>query len=151
MMGAKIKTDNGVLVRVTPPRMVSSRDAASNALEAAFLAFLQSKSAPGTSVPLERRLFLNVEEAAEFSGLPAVYLRRLIKADKLKALKTGSGWRIPRAELERLAGTLAAAAEGPRQFTEHELRDMALNQLRRKGIIDDPESIPMLPAGPEII
>ncbi|MGD1069252.1 MAG: helix-turn-helix domain-containing protein [Bryobacteraceae bacterium] len=150
-MGADIKADKGVLVRVMPPELVAHRDAASNALEVAFLAFLQSKAAPSTAVPLERRLFLNVDEAAEFSGLPAVFLRRLIKADKLKALKTGSGWRIPRAELERLAGTLAAAAEGPRQFTEHELRDMELNRLRRKGIIDDPENIPMLPTDPEIV
>jgi excisionase family DNA binding protein len=150
-MGTQIKADKGVLVRVTAPESVSHQDAAKHALEAAFLTFLQSKAAPATGVPLERRLFLNVDEAAEFSGLPAVFLRRLIKTDKLKALKTGSGWRIPRAELERLAGTLAAAAEGPRQFTEHELRDMELNRLRRKGIIDDPESIPMLPLNPEIV
>lgn len=150
-MGSDTKPDKGVLVRVMPPELVAHRDAATNALEAAFLAFLQSKSAPSSSVPLERRLFLNVDDAAEFSGLPAVFLRRLIKTDKLKALKTGSGWRIPRAELERLAETLAAAADGPRNFTEHELRDMELNRLRRKGIIDDPENIPMLPTGPGIV
>jgi excisionase family DNA binding protein len=76
-------------------------------------------------------------EAGEFSGLPAVFLRRLVTSGKLKALKTGAGWRIARIELERLAGTLT---EMPEDLTEHQLRDMEINRLRRRGIALPPGS-----------
>jgi excisionase family DNA binding protein len=98
------------------------------ALEAALLAFLESKSA-GSVVPLERKLFLTMAESAEFSGLPVVFLRRLIASGKLKALKTGAGWRVSRADIERLSGTLTETSQG---LTEHELRDMELNRRRRQ-------------------
>ena len=116
------------LARVTEPAVVATR-----ALETAFLAFLQSKTA--AQVPVERRIFLTIAEAAEFSGLPAVFLRRLIASGKLKALRTGAGWRVSRAGLEGLSETLTSESGG---LTEHELRDMELNRLRRQGII--PES-----------
>lgn len=70
-------------------------------------------------------------ESAEFSGLPAVFLRRLIASGKLKALKTGAGWRISRAAIEKLSGTLT---EMPEDLTEHELRDMEINRRRRQTI-----------------
>lgn len=70
-------------------------------------------------------------EAAEFSGLPVVFLRRLIASGKLKALKTGAGWRVSRAAIETLAGTLTDASGS---LTEHELRDMELNRRRRQQI-----------------
>lgn len=55
------------------------------------------------TVAIDKKLFLTPHEAALFSGLPESYLRRLISAGKLKAMKTGSGWRIPRAAIEALA------------------------------------------------
>jgi excisionase family DNA binding protein len=51
--------------------------------------------------PASPRLFMTVEEAADYSGLPRGYLRGLIKEGKL-GMKTGSGWRIRRADLETL-------------------------------------------------
>jgi excisionase family DNA binding protein len=67
-------------------------------------------------------------ESADFSGLPVVLLRRLIASGKLKALRTGAGWRVPRAEIERLSGTLTDTHD----LTEHEIRDMEMNRRRRR-------------------
>jgi excisionase family DNA binding protein len=52
------------------------------------------------AIPIDRKLFLTPHEGALFSGLPESYLRRLISTGKLKAMKTGSGWRIQRIALE---------------------------------------------------
>jgi excisionase family DNA binding protein len=109
-------------------------------LEAAFLAFLQSKTS-GSPVPVERRIFLTLPESADLSGLPAVLLRRLIASGKLKALKTGAGWRVPRVELERLSGALTDA---PENLGEHELRDMELNRLRRQGTAPKSDTLPVV-------
>ena len=120
------------LARVVEPSGVPARSgSAISGLEVAFLAFLQSKVAsPG--VPVERRIFLTIAESAEFSGLPVAFLRKLIAAGTLKALRTGAGWRIPRLELE---GSLGALTDAPKdEITEHQLRDMELNRLRRRGI-----------------
>lgn len=118
------------LARVEHPSAATARSgSAPSGLEAAFLAFLQSKT-PGSGVPVERRIFLTMAEAAEFSGLPATFLRRLIASGKLKALKTGAGWRVARLELERASETLA---DTPEDLTEHELRDLEVNRLRRQG------------------
>ncbi len=92
------------------------------ALEAALITFLQAKP--------ERRVFLTMAEAAEFSGLPASFLRQLIATGQLKALKTGAGWRISRAGIERLSETVT---EVPGELTEHELRDLETNRNRRRG------------------
>jgi excisionase family DNA binding protein len=119
------------LARIVEPGVAPARSGgAPGALEAAFLAFLQSK-VPSSLVPVERRIFLTMAESAEFSGLPVAFLRRLIASGKLKALKTGAGWRVSRLELERAAGTLT---DTPEALSEHELRDMELNRLRRQGI-----------------
>jgi excisionase family DNA binding protein len=93
------------------------------ALEAALITFLQAKP--------ERRVFLTMAEAAEFSGLPASFLRQLIATGQLKALKTGAGWRISRAGIERLSDTVSEAVPG--ELTEHELRDLETNRNRRRG------------------
>jgi len=53
-----------------------------------------------SDVRLAERLFLTISEAAEFSGLPKVHLRRLLAAGTLQALKTGRGWRVRRHNLE---------------------------------------------------
>ena len=100
------------------------------ALEAALVSFLEAKTS-GTAVPVERRVFLTMAEAAEFSGLPASFLRRLIVTGQLKALKTGAGWRVSRAGIERLSDTVSEAVPG--ELTEHELRDLETNRNRRRG------------------
>ena len=100
------------------------------ALEAALVSFLEAKTS-GTAVPVERRVFLTMAEAAEFSGLPASFLRRLIVTGQLKALKTGAGWRVSRAGIERLSDTVS---EVPGELTEHELRDLEINRKRRHAV-----------------
>jgi excisionase family DNA binding protein len=52
-------------------------------------------------VRLVGKPYVTIDEAAELTGLPAGYLRRLIKARTLRAVKT-PGWRIPLADLEML-------------------------------------------------
>jgi excisionase family DNA binding protein len=119
------------LAGIVEPSVVPARSlGAAGGLEAALVAFLQSKTA-GSLVQVERRLFLTMAECAEYSGLPAAFLRKLIASGKLKALKTGAGWRVARVELEKLAGTLT---ETPADPTEHELRDLELNRRRRQGL-----------------
>jgi len=130
-----VPQESVALARVIEPETVVRTD-----LEAAFLAFLQSRAVPpavSAALPIDRRIFLSMSEAAEFSGLPVVFLRSLITSGKLKALKTGAGWRIARIELEKLAETLT---EMPQDFTEHELRDMEINRLRRQGFAVPPGS-----------
>jgi excisionase family DNA binding protein len=100
------------------------------ALEAALTAFLQSKTA-GSPVPVERRIFLTLAESAEFSGLPVALLRRLIASGRLKAVKTGAGWRVSRAGIEGLSSMLV---ETPEDLTEHQLRDLEMNRRRRQQI-----------------
>jgi excisionase family DNA binding protein len=118
------------LARVIEPTGVAAQfGSARSGMEAAFLTFLQSKAA-SSGVPVERRLFLTLAESAEFSGLPATLLRELIACGKLKALKTGAGWRVPRVEIEKLPTTLA---EAPEQLEEHALRDIEENRRRRQG------------------
>lgn len=120
------------LARIVEPGPAPARyGGAPIGLEAAFLAFLQSKT-PGSLVPVERRLFLTMAESAEYSGLPVAFLRRLIASGKLKALKTGAGWRVSRAELERSSGTWT---DTPEDLSAHELRDLELNRLRRQGLL----------------
>ena len=110
-------------------RVAESVPVQSRSLEAALVAFLQSKASV-SPIPVERRIFLTMAESAEFSGLPVVFLRRLIASGKLTAIKTGAGWRISRAAIEKLSGTLT---EVPQELTEHELRDLEINRRRRQG------------------
>jgi excisionase family DNA binding protein len=118
------------LARIGDPRLARTRSGiAPSGLEAAFLAFLQSKI-PSSLVPVERRIFLTMAESAEYSGLPVAFLRRLIASGKLKALRTGAGWRVSRAELEKSSGTLT---DTPEDLSEHELRDLEINRRRRQG------------------
>jgi excisionase family DNA binding protein len=144
---AKKRTEEGpaagqAVVKVTDPVTLSARGGASSALEAAFLAFLQSKAAPTAVVPFERRIFLSVAEAAEFSGLPLSFVRGLIASGKLKAFRTGSGWRIPRQALEALPDALTNPTAPLEDISEHELRDIELNRLRRQGLIAEPDDWP---------
>lgn len=134
------KTSSSVaLARLNEPVPASpGPGAALSALESAFLAFLQSKI-PGAVVPVERRIFLTMPEAAEFSGLPTAFLRGLIASGKMKALKTGAGWRIPREQIESLSKTLT---QTPELLDEHEIRDMEANRRRRQGVALPSDGIP---------
>jgi len=51
---------------------------------------------------LPQQLMLDLEEASRYSGLSQEYLRRQIKAGKLRAVQDG-GWKVSRMNLERLA------------------------------------------------
>ena len=57
---------------------------------------------PAKGVPLQDKLFLNVKEAALYSGLPQATIRRLIHSGDLPAAKAG-GWRIQRSDLKQLS------------------------------------------------
>jgi excisionase family DNA binding protein len=115
---------------VEPSPALQRPTGALSGLEGAFLAFLQSKTSNG-SVPVERRIFLTMAESAEFSGLPVAFLRRLIASGKLKALRTGSGWRVSRVEIEKVAGTLTDRRE---ELSDYELREMDMVRRRRQGL-----------------
>jgi len=123
------------LARLPEAAVVPPRSGANSGLEAAFLAFLRSKAAPDSVVPLDRRIFLSLSESAELSGLPVSFLRRMIASGKLNAFRTGSGWRVPRSALEKLPDTLANAEEPLKELSEHEVRDIEINRLRRQGIL----------------
>jgi len=102
------------------------------ALETAFLAFLQAKTQTAI-VPVERRIFLTIAEAAEYTGLPAGFLRKLRTSGQLNALKTGAGLRFRRADLDGLA-SLADTPATKDELDDHILRDLELNRRRRQGI-----------------
>ncbi len=56
-------------------------------------------SSARVSVP--QKIYLNLDEAVEYSGMPRAWLLRKIKSGELKAMKAG-GWKIRRSELEEL-------------------------------------------------
>ena len=62
---------------------------------------LADRMSPARSVPVEQKVFLNLKEAAEYSGMPKAWLVREIKSGKIKAIKAG-GWRLRRSDLEQL-------------------------------------------------
>lgn len=53
------------------------------------------------SVPVEHKVFLNLNEASDYMGMPKTWLRRQMKRGDLKAILSG-GWRIRRADLDKL-------------------------------------------------
>ena len=54
---------------------------------------LADRLSPAPRVPVERKVLLNLREAAEYSGMPKAWLVREIKA---------GGWRIRRSDLEQI-------------------------------------------------
>jgi excisionase family DNA binding protein len=66
------------------------------------LATALSGTSQNGPVRIAEKQFLTLSEAAHYSGLPLSHIRRLMKEEKLEALKTGSGWRIRRADLQKL-------------------------------------------------
>ena len=129
------------LARIVEHSIAPARSGGVPIGETALLAFLQSNLPGNSVVPVERRIFLTVAESAEFSGLPVVFLRRLIASGELRALRTGGGWRIPRVELERLSATLTDRRD---DLEEHAQRDMEINRLRRQGIALKPDNLPCI-------
>jgi excisionase family DNA binding protein len=129
--------ETGIVARLVKPVPAPLRaPPVLSGLEGALLAFLQSKASP--AVPIERRIFLTLAESAEFSGLPLALLRRLIASGKLKALKTGSGWRVSRAEMEKAALKLT---DPPEELEDQQLLDMEINSRRRRGQTLDSDGI----------
>jgi excisionase family DNA binding protein len=144
------KDSPGALIRVEEPLGLAIRGARIGTLDPAVLSLLQSlvsnavasQAVSSQKVPVERRIFLTMAESAELSGLSAGFLRSLIRDGRLKAIRAGSRWRIPRAELESLADKLTTAplpAQRTQQLSEAEERDLEMNRLRRQGLL--PESI----------
>ena len=121
-----------VAVTRLPKTGVVTTASGAAALETAFLAFLQSKTSTAI-VPVERRIFLTIAEAAEYTGLPAGFLRKLRASGQLNALKTGAGLRFRRTDLEELA-SLADPPAAPEEVDENLLRDLELNRRRRQGL-----------------
>jgi excisionase family DNA binding protein len=66
-----------------------------------LLAALASALGKPTALSVDKKLFLTIREAAEYSGLPKSYLRKLLKEGSLPSLRAG-GYRIKRSDLERL-------------------------------------------------
>lgn len=85
--------------------LVRANDLRSGAL-AELLAVIEAKRAqqsqpPVTISDLAHKLTLNLDEAAQLSGLSRGHLREAIGAGKLKAKIIGRGWRVKRADLDR--------------------------------------------------
>ena len=62
---------------------------------------IADRISPASAVPVGQKVFLNLKEAAEYSGMPKAWLMREIKSGEIKAIKAG-GWRIRRSDLEQL-------------------------------------------------
>jgi len=70
-------------------------------LAAAFQRFLLSPPSPPVAEAMAERRYLTVPEAADFTGLSQTFLKRMIKAGTLTAIKD-RGWKIRRKDLEAL-------------------------------------------------
>ena len=56
-----------------------------------FTQLFNERFAPSPRVPVERKIFINLNEAAEYSGMPKSWLLQKIKQDELAAFKF-RGW-----------------------------------------------------------
>jgi excisionase family DNA binding protein len=63
-------------------------------------AFIASLLPQHHQVAIESKLTLNLQEAAQLSGLSRNHLREAIREKKLKAKIIGRGWRVKRSDLE---------------------------------------------------
>jgi excisionase family DNA binding protein len=66
----------------------------------ALLEALGPLAPPSVRVP--EKIFLTLDEATAYSGLPYTEIRRLMTSGALPARKLGGGWRIKRVDLEAL-------------------------------------------------
>jgi len=85
------------LARAIAPAVAAPADDPLRALAAAICAFMSQTSETSVS----ETLFLTIREAAGVTGLSQAYLRRLIAAGTLKAVRD-RGWRIRRRDLDLL-------------------------------------------------
>ena len=86
--------------RDAPGTALARRDTAVSTV-GVLAQLLADRLSPAPRVPVERKVLLNLREAAEYSGMPKAWLLREIKAGELKAIKAG-GWRIRRSDLEQI-------------------------------------------------
>lgn len=94
---AALKADT-VPVSSAPPIEPRTTDVALRATPQPDLAALLA-GFNTTSVPLHRKIYLTIAEAAALSGLPKAYLKRQIRAGVLPAVRVPS-WRIRREDLD---------------------------------------------------
>ena len=98
----------------TPQPVKSSR-----ALVRASRAYLSGPQAPEWAQWAAKpvRPWLTIDEAADYSGLPASVLRKMILAGQLKALdvghRAGGIYRVRRADLDDIQGSLCQPVEKP--------------------------------------
>jgi excisionase family DNA binding protein len=64
----------------------------------ALVELLQAASARPAPLPL----FLTVDQAAEYTGLPGATVKAFLRDETLPAIKTGRGWRIRRSDLDKI-------------------------------------------------
>ena len=95
----KVKDSQTVQVEVVAPADAGQSQALVPRVD--LPSFLQTLFPATDDMPLRDKLFLNIKEAARYSGLPQSTIRRLIHAGKLPGVKVG-GWRIKRSDLEQL-------------------------------------------------
>ena len=88
---------------------------------------LADRISPTLAVPVEQKVFLNLKEAAAYSGLPKAWLMREIKSGKIKAIKAG-GWRIrPGGIGTTLVGITTVGAPPPVALSEPHRRISHVN------------------------
>lgn len=90
----EIEPETKAVAKAAPPPL-----AARNGAE--MFQFLAAAMGSAQTVALKEKLFLTVEEAAAYSGLPQAYLRRLIAEEKLAVIRSGKSF-IRRKDLETL-------------------------------------------------
>jgi excisionase family DNA binding protein len=61
-----------------------------------------SQNSQKSDVRISERLFLKIPEASEYTGLPQSDIRRMMAEGKIEGRRTGAGWRIRRADLEKI-------------------------------------------------
>lgn len=82
-----------------PSRSLAASEQASLPAAEQFLAAL-SEIARASSLPVDRKLGLRIDEAAELTGLSAHFIRLAIRRGKLPATRPGRAWHIKRRDLE---------------------------------------------------
>jgi excisionase family DNA binding protein len=58
----------------------------------------------GATIGMRERFWLTLAEAAEVSGIPRTYVKRLCEEGKIVSVRFGRAWRVRRASLEAFEG-----------------------------------------------
>lgn len=88
-------------LKETLARLPAGDDPIRQLFAAALRAVLQSPPSPPVSATVAETLFLTLKDAAALTGLSQAFLRRMITAGTLTAIRD-RGWRIRRKDLEAL-------------------------------------------------